>query len=68
MMQCSLGTYPSRVAPVLKDAISAGKINLTSIINTHQYVVIDLNRYLDTGMKLILCEATGIMLVATKNW
>lgn len=27
-----------RVAPVLKDASAAGKINLTSIVNTHQYV------------------------------
>jgi hypothetical protein len=25
-----------RVAPVLKDAIQAGKINLTAIVNTHQ--------------------------------
>lgn len=30
-------TYPSfRVAPVLKEAIDSGKINLTAIINTHQ--------------------------------
>jgi glyoxylase-like metal-dependent hydrolase (beta-lactamase superfamily II) len=27
-----------RVAPVLKDQISSGKINLTAIVNTHQYV------------------------------
>lgn len=26
-----------RVAPVLKEAAAAGKINLTSIVNTHQY-------------------------------
>lgn len=28
----------SRVAPVLKEAMKAGKINLTAIVNTHQYV------------------------------
>jgi len=28
-----------RVAPVLKDAIQAGKINLTAIVNTHQLVL-----------------------------
>ncbi|OAQ85457.1 metallo-beta-lactamase superfamily domain-containing protein [Purpureocillium lilacinum] len=27
------------VAPVLKDAIQAGKINLTAIVNTHQLVL-----------------------------
>lgn len=27
-----------RVAPVLKEQINSGKINLTAIINTHQYV------------------------------
>jgi len=27
---------PHRVAPILKDAIQAGKINLTAIVNTHQ--------------------------------
>jgi hypothetical protein len=27
-----------RVAPVLKEQINFGKINLTAIINTHQYV------------------------------
>ncbi|PMB68107.1 putative hydroxyacylglutathione hydrolase [Beauveria bassiana] len=27
---------PPEVAPVLKDATAAGKINLTSIVNTHQ--------------------------------
>lgn len=27
-----------RVAPVLKKAIKDGKINLTAIVNTHQYV------------------------------
>jgi len=26
-----------RVAPVLKEQINAGKINLTAIVNTHQY-------------------------------
>ena len=28
-----------RVAPVLKEQISAGKINLTAIVNTHQYAL-----------------------------
>ncbi|KAM0558530.1 hypothetical protein ACHAPJ_004725 [Fusarium lateritium] len=28
---------PPEVAPVLKDAIQAGKINLTAIVNTHHY-------------------------------
>lgn len=28
-----------RVAPILKDAISSGRINLTAIVNTHQYVL-----------------------------
>ncbi|KAI1026158.1 hypothetical protein LB504_011241 [Fusarium proliferatum] len=27
---------PPEVAPILKDAIQAGKINLTAIVNTHQ--------------------------------
>jgi hypothetical protein len=27
-----------RLAPVLKKAIQDGKINLTAIVNTHQYV------------------------------
>ena len=27
-----------RVAPVLKEQIKAGKINLTAIVNTHQLV------------------------------
>jgi hypothetical protein len=29
-----------RVAPVLKEQVNSGKINLTAIINTHQYVQI----------------------------
>jgi hydroxyacylglutathione hydrolase len=31
---------PPEVAPILKDAIQAGKINLTAIVNTHQWVPI----------------------------
>lgn len=30
--------HPEEVAPVLKKAIDAGTINLTAIVNTHQYV------------------------------
>jgi hypothetical protein len=33
-----------RVAPVLKEQIQAGKINLRAIINTHQYVLEFVNR------------------------
>lgn len=33
---CKL-THVIRVAPILKDAISSGQINLTAIANTHQY-------------------------------
>jgi hypothetical protein len=29
----------SRVAPVLKEKVRAGEINLTAIVNTHQWVV-----------------------------
>ncbi len=32
-------TDVSRVAPVLKEQIDGGKINLTAIVNTHQYVL-----------------------------
>lgn len=35
-MQCKL-TDMIRVTPILKDAISSGQINLTAIVNTHQY-------------------------------
>lgn len=28
-----------RVAPILKKAIDAGEINLTAIVNTHQFVL-----------------------------
>lgn len=42
-MPTSAGICPSidenRVAPVLKEATGAGKINLTAIVNTHQYVL-----------------------------
>lgn len=34
--ETSYSRFPPRVAPVLKEAISSGKINLTAIVNTHQ--------------------------------
>lgn len=55
----------SRVAPELKSQISAGKIDLTAIVNTHQYVgatKCEMN-IIDTDY-----SATGIMLGATIRW
>jgi hydroxyacylglutathione hydrolase len=34
--------HPPEVTPILKPAIEAGKINLTAIVNTHQYAVLEL--------------------------
>ncbi len=54
-----------RVAPVLKDEIKAGKINLTAIINTHQYVP----RPQDGEESLTDCNpATVIMQEAITKW
>lgn len=44
----------SRVAPTLKSQIDAGKIKLTSIVNTHQYV------FFIVFMPMLTMPVTGI--------
>ena len=44
-----------RVAPILKEQIDGGKINLTAIVNTHQLVSLTVS----VGNMLISCSATG---------
>lgn len=60
-----MGTDRDRVAPILKEAISAGKINLTAIINTHQYA--RATTHVSNGC-LIQVIATGTILAATRSW
>jgi hypothetical protein len=54
------------VAPELKSQISAGKIDLTAIVNTHQYVV----NATPSEMNIVDTNyvATGTMLGATIRW
>jgi hypothetical protein len=35
---CHVAGGAHRVSPILKEAIDGGKINLTALVNTHQYV------------------------------
>ena len=51
-----------RVLPVLKEAINSDKIDLISIINTHQYVF---NPVLDMATALIMYPATMTTPAAT---
>jgi hydroxyacylglutathione hydrolase len=54
-----------RVAPVLKEQINAGKINLTAIVNTHQSVSQD---GVYPANYANLRKAIGIMPEETTNW
>lgn len=51
----------SRVAPTLQSQIDAGKIKLTSIVNTHQYVLA-LPLW---SIKMLTVPVTGTTLVVT---
>ena len=54
-----------RVAPILKEATGSGKINLTAIVNTHQYVIAA--GYTEQAT-LTNATATGIMPEETRIW
>lgn len=62
---------PPEVAPVLKSQIDSGKIDLTAIVNTHQYVS-HLNLELFISKKNIQCwlnlEVTGTTREVTMTW
>lgn len=62
--------WEDRVAPILKNALSAGKINLTAIVNTHQYAIVptELDMHPDGQLTQMDDVATGTMPAATRNW